>query len=32
MVEAEKKMDMFTDMEEFDKWFRKWTKILEERE
>lgn len=32
MVEAEKKMDMFTDMEEFDKWFRQWTKILEERE
>ena len=32
MVETEKKMDMFTDMEEFDKWFRQWTKILEERE
>lgn len=32
LVDGEKqKMEMFTDMEEFDKWFRKWTKILEEK-
>lgn len=32
VTEDNKKMDMFTDMDEFDKWFRKWSKILEEME